>query len=192
MAVSLPRAEAGERLTHDISCNNTGYQNFFDWNRTTRMWRDLPDFAALMGKYDECRKPYEPWRTDYLKNGDYAVRALEGHPERQAIQQCHDLQLAHEWWEGCVWNKWERRFRARKGNKPTFEETVERDRGYRCNDAGDFKMLDCYGRPDWRSEGQKASGRAMYGKYAEGRVEFLEKQRHREEGKRAADAESPF
>ena len=184
------RAEAGEKLMY--GCSKAEAKNFFDWNWTTRMWRDLPDFAAVMAKYQECREAYEPWRSDYLKNGDYAVEAIKSHPQRQAIQQCHDLQLAHEWWEGCVWDRWTRTFRSAKGKIHTFEEVVEINHGFRCKSAADFKRLTCYGRPDWRSGGQKAADRALVAEFAEGRAKYVEKKNREKAALRAEDAASPF
>ena len=138
-------------------------EDFFDWERIQEVWRTVPDFSALQREFDKCREPYGPWLASYLDHERDALEALKTHPDRAAIERCHDMQLAYEHWKGNVYNRLRSNFRGTDVCSSTFAEIVESTRGDVCDaNPGSplSRSLHCATYPDWRTDAEKAEERA--------------------------------
>jgi hypothetical protein len=138
-------------------------EDFYDWERIQEIWRTAEDYAALQREFDKCRKPYEPWLASYLEHERDALEALKSHPERAAIERCHDMQLAYEHWKGNVYTRLKNKFKGTDVCSSTFAERAKKVRGKVCNanpGSPRFRSLDCITFPDWRTDAEKAEERA--------------------------------
>ncbi len=103
------------------------------------------------------------------------LKALESHPDREAIKRAHDLQLVHEYWGEELYDKWRKRF-FENGEAYRFDHllAVRRDPAEKCWPEGALPSYEsrCGHVPDWRNAAMMAETKDLHEKNAAGHARW--------------------